>query len=227
MKENIRIDSKKLFSRILADTYGPFSPKSFKEEEYERKEYFITTTDTFSRFLRVYFATSATGENVVRYLKKWTKCISYPQTLISDNGTKFKNKHVKNYTNNCGIKHVFIPTYAPFANGIGERIDRTLTEVIKTNKGKSIKDARQKINFRINENIHRGLGISPNSIIQKLNSFDKKRQIKYELKINTTLNNTSKFKIGKEIYTKNFNTNYSTKEYLGPYRISEIGNKGR
>lgn len=36
------------------------------------------------------------------------------------------------------INHVLILTYAPFANGISEKINNTILEILKMNKNRSI-----------------------------------------------------------------------------------------
>lgn len=61
---------------------------------------------------------------------------------------------------------MLIPPYAPYANGISEAVNKTIAEVIKMNQNKNIKQLIKRITFRINENINRGLGMSPSSILR-------------------------------------------------------------
>jgi hypothetical protein len=52
--------------------------------------------------------------------------------IRSDNDTEFKNTQVEDYLDEEGIKHEFLALYAPQQNGVAERKNRTLTEMIRT-----------------------------------------------------------------------------------------------
>ena len=64
---------------------------------------------------------------------------------------------------------------------------------------------------------------------KKLNNFfdPKKTPIKYEPKIYNRKSLDSKYLKGKEVYIKNFNQKALKEEYIGPYKICEVGNKGQ
>jgi transposase InsO family protein len=52
--------------------------------------------------------------------------------IRSDNGTEFKNTQVEEFLDEEGIKHEFSARYTPQQNGVAERKNRTLIEMIRT-----------------------------------------------------------------------------------------------
>jgi transposase InsO family protein len=52
--------------------------------------------------------------------------------IRTDNGTEFKNTQVENYLDDEGIKHEFLAHYTPQQNGVAERKNRTLIEMVRT-----------------------------------------------------------------------------------------------
>jgi hypothetical protein len=50
----------------------------------------------------------------------------------SDNGTEFKNTQVEDYLNKKGIKHEFSSPYTPQQNGVAEKKNETLIEMVRT-----------------------------------------------------------------------------------------------
>lgn len=58
---------------------------------------------------------------------------NYPDIIQSDNGGEFINKDMKYLLETFEIKHLRIPTYLPQANGIIERFNRTLKQMIFSN----------------------------------------------------------------------------------------------
>lgn len=228
-KPTVRIRACAMFDKISTDTYGPFSLESILHEGEGQKGYFVTITDIYSRISEVYFAYQVTGETVIKALKKWTRKYGKPKTMISDNGTEYKNQTVEKWTNQETINHIFIPPYAPYANGISEVINKIITEIIKMNYKRSIGRIKKKIRFRLNENVHRALGQSPNSLLRGYSFYDLNEQpIKPTPEIIQEKTKAKGiYKIADEVYVRNMNKNLDTREYIGSYRIVEIGDKQR
>lgn len=53
-------------------------------------------------------------------------------TIISDNGTEFKNYTLDEFLSDEGIKHQYSAPYTPQQNGVAERKNRTLMDVART-----------------------------------------------------------------------------------------------
>lgn len=130
-KSKVKIYSKKIFDKVSTNVYGPFRINNIKQEGDFKKGYFLTITDIYSIITELYFAHRMTGTKVVSCFKKWIKKYKPLNTIVSDNGTGFKNRFVEKWLSKQKIKHVFIPAYVPYANGISETLNKTISEIIK------------------------------------------------------------------------------------------------
>jgi transposase InsO family protein len=52
--------------------------------------------------------------------------------IRSDNGTEFNNSQIEDFLEDEGIKHEFSSTYTPQQNGVVERKNRTLLDMVRT-----------------------------------------------------------------------------------------------
>lgn len=52
--------------------------------------------------------------------------------IRSDRGTEFKNEIISNWCKSFGIMQQFTPSYSPQYNGVAERFNRTVSEMVKT-----------------------------------------------------------------------------------------------
>jgi transposase InsO family protein len=77
------------------------------------------TQGTLKRFLR-------RAQNEFELKVKKIRC---------DNGSEFKNLQVEEYLEEEGIKHEFSTPYTPQQNGVVERKNRTLIDMVRTMLG--------------------------------------------------------------------------------------------
>jgi transposase InsO family protein len=77
------------------------------------------TQSTLKRFLRI-----AQNEFELKVKK-----------IKSDNGSEFKNLRVEEYLEEEGIKHEFSAPYTPQQNGVVERKNMTLIDMVRTMLG--------------------------------------------------------------------------------------------
>jgi transposase InsO family protein len=54
------------------------------------------------------------------------------KNIRSDNNTEFKNSKVEDFLDEEGIKHEFLAPYTPQQNGVAERKNHTLIEMVRT-----------------------------------------------------------------------------------------------
>ncbi|WUR04942.1 integrase catalytic domain-containing protein [Vairimorpha necatrix] len=97
-------------------------------------------TDIFSKFTRIWFKEKFRSVEVIECINTWIRECGKPKTPISDNGPQY-----------------LIPPYFPQSNGILERINKTIVEVLRMNKGTKMSDIVRKIEHRINNNINTSL----------------------------------------------------------------------
>ncbi|GJZ18417.1 zinc finger, CCHC-type containing protein [Tanacetum coccineum] len=122
--------AKDLLGLIHTDVCGPFRTMS-----REGASYFITFTDDFSRYGYVYlmkhkhevFETFKVFQNEVEnQLGKKIKAIR------SDRGGEYLSHEFVNHMKSCGIVSQLTPPYTPQHNGVSERRNRTLLDMVRS-----------------------------------------------------------------------------------------------
>ena len=75
--------------------------------------------------------TAGTAKTTISSLDKL--CFAYvpPETFMTDGGSHFKNKEVKDFCESKSIKHHVTPAYSPWVNGLVEGTNRLLLHVLK------------------------------------------------------------------------------------------------
>ncbi|GJT53483.1 retrovirus-related pol polyprotein from transposon TNT 1-94 [Tanacetum coccineum] len=102
-------------------------------ESINGKKYILVIVDDYSRFTSVKFLRSKdeTLEFVIKFLKMILVHLNTFVTNIStDNGTELVNLTLKSYYEDVGISHQTLVARTPQQDGIVERQNRTLVEVI-------------------------------------------------------------------------------------------------
>ena len=74
---------------------------------------------------------NVTTETVVHCLVEMTARIGVPEGLVSDNGSKFMSKVMKQYCETTGIKQLNISTYHPQTDGMVEQFNSTLKRLLR------------------------------------------------------------------------------------------------
>lgn len=96
--------------------------------------YILTVVDEFSRFVHVSALKqkSDAPEELKYIIKLWkNKTGLQPKRIQSDNGGEFVNKILIEFFRDWGIEHTQVPAYTPELNGIVERMNRTLTTMVR------------------------------------------------------------------------------------------------
>jgi hypothetical protein len=99
-------------------------------------KYFITFTDGKSRRTMVYFLKEKTQEAVLDTLKAY-KAYVKAQTgkdlkkIRADNGKEYANQAMQKYCQSIGIAFEFTAPYSPQQNGVAERLNRTIAELVR------------------------------------------------------------------------------------------------
>lgn len=97
-------------------------------------KYFLTFTDDYSRKVTVYCLRSK--DEVVEYVRKYIARVEREtdrkiKRFRSDNGLEYCNKTLKRMFDEMGIKHERTNVDTPQMNGIAERINRTLLDLVR------------------------------------------------------------------------------------------------
>ncbi|XP_076945637.1 uncharacterized protein LOC143616796 [Bidens hawaiensis] len=118
------------FQKWAIDIMGPFP------EALGRVKFLLVAIDYFTKWVEAKPLALITTTNVKKFL--WEYIIyrfGLPQTLVSDNGTQFANKHLQEWLSVLQIKQVFTSVAHPQANEQVERANRSIKEGIKARLG--------------------------------------------------------------------------------------------
>ena len=114
-----------VFGALAIDIVGPF-PMSGKKNKY-----LLTMIDVVSRRAMAIPLSSATTKNIVRAIcTHWFDVYGVPNVLISDNGRNISSQVLKGLCRELGILKRNVLPYAPWSNGINERFNGTIVNML-------------------------------------------------------------------------------------------------
>lgn len=216
----IRIKSSRKLERVSSDILGTFRTDDFKTSLLCKKFYLLTMTDIYSRFTEVYILRSLKTKEIIKSLQKWLDTYGKFEIFISDNGRSYCGKILGKFLKNNKIKHLFIPSYTPSSNGISERLNRTIIQILRLYKNIQLQKILEIIKRRLNIIYHRGVKGFPISILEEPNALNQVNNNITELK-------KKPFKIGDQVLLKNFGASKTEKQFRGNYKINKVGKKGQ
>ncbi|UYV83322.1 K02A2.6-like, partial [Cordylochernes scorpioides] len=113
------------FERIGIDFDGPLPSTK------NRKKLIIVLTDYYTRYAETRAVSEATVKEVSKFLVEDIFLRhGAPQYLISDRGSQFTSNLIKEVMKTCKIEHCFTTSYHPQTNGLTERLNRTLINML-------------------------------------------------------------------------------------------------
>ncbi|KAJ9539063.1 hypothetical protein OSB04_031796 [Centaurea solstitialis] len=127
-KDNERAND--LLGIIHTDVCGPFS-----HEARGGYRYFITFTDDFSRYGYVYLMRhkSEAFERFKEFQSEvQNQLVKKIKFLRSDRGGEYLSQEFNNHLIECGIVSQLTPPYTPQMNGVSERRNRTLLDMVRS-----------------------------------------------------------------------------------------------
>lgn len=107
--------------------------------ELEPNVWYLHIIDQFTRFSAGCIVTSKKPAVIVKaFMQYWIGVHGAPLRLYSDNGGEFNNEEVRDMAENFNIEIKTTAGYSPWSNGLLERHNQTLTEIllkVKLDKG--------------------------------------------------------------------------------------------
>ncbi|PAA60150.1 hypothetical protein BOX15_Mlig025062g1 [Macrostomum lignano] len=119
------------WSRVHIDYAGPFN----------NGKYCLIIIDAYSKWAEVHLMSSTTTEETILRLRRTFAQEGVPLTLVSDNGPQFTSKHMENWLQSIGCKHILTPPYHPRSNGQAERFVRDLKSHLRAAQQESCMQA--------------------------------------------------------------------------------------
>lgn len=190
----------------------------------------------YSRYTQIFFEDKVTGKELKKDFERWINNYGLPRKIICDNGKQYASKEFDKFLTDKGIIKTSTPMYHPASNGISERLNQTVAEVLRMYKDNDIKKVVRLIEERLNNNYHRGVKEIPIAIMQKFSPYDYSKRLKdhkpevkivEDIKSDIILKNKTKFevKIGDYVLIRNFNGSKLDDLYIGPYEVKEVSGK--
>ena len=118
-------------------TFLADSPNQIIHSDYlfvNEAGYILTLLDNFSSKVYLHFADAPTAGNVVQGLMRWRAHFSLQVNfmLVTDNGSHYTNGLLEEIATELRIKQSFTVAYAPWTNGIIERVNSPILKAIKS-----------------------------------------------------------------------------------------------
>jgi transposase InsO family protein len=124
------MSTSKAFELLHMDLFGPTTYTSIGDNKYG-----FVIVDDFTRYTWVAFL--ADKSDVLATFNTFIKRVQNEfETTIkkvrSDNRSKFKNTRIDELCDEYGIRHQFSAKYTPQSNGLVERKNRTLIDMVRS-----------------------------------------------------------------------------------------------
>ena len=115
------------FERIHMDIVGPMGTSD------KGNKYILIIIDVFTRYLVTVLLKSKEASEVARAFFNQVVCVhGIPKTVVTDQGKEFVNQIFKGVTERLQVNHATITAYRPSANGVIERTNYTVVNILRT-----------------------------------------------------------------------------------------------
>uniref|UniRef100_A0A8C5M6R2 Gypsy retrotransposon integrase-like protein 1 n=1 Tax=Leptobrachium leishanense TaxID=445787 RepID=A0A8C5M6R2_9ANUR len=115
------------FRRVAVDLIGPLAVPSITG-----KKYILTVVDYATRYPEAVALRDIHAETVAGALLQIFSRVGFPQEILSDQGTQFTAEVTQQLWRLCGIKPLYSSPYHPQTNGLCERFNGILKQLLRT-----------------------------------------------------------------------------------------------
>ncbi|XP_037521061.1 uncharacterized protein LOC119397715 [Rhipicephalus sanguineus] len=114
------------FEKVAIDIVGPLFPRSTQGNKY-----ILTMVDYATRYPDAVALPSVETERVAEALVEMFSRVGVPREVLSDRGTNFTSEVMKEVSRLLSLKQLHTTPYHPMANGLVERFNGTLKQMVK------------------------------------------------------------------------------------------------
>ena len=141
---------------LSIDFVGPF----------KNNMYILSVIDHFSKFIQLFPMRNITAMNAVDAIFSYVSIHGRPEVILADNGTQFKSHIFKEFNHMLGINLKFITIRHPQANGVSERINKSIKSTVYAlmEDGYSFTNAIRIHQMMYNASFHSTIKTTPNNI---------------------------------------------------------------
>ncbi|CAB4418804.1 unnamed protein product [Rhizophagus irregularis] len=94
----------------------------------EGNKYIVVAIDFFTKWPEAKAIKEANAKEISKFI--YEEIICHPEKIFMDNGSEFNNQLTKNLTEKFNVQHKFSTPYHPKTNGLVERFNKTLIELL-------------------------------------------------------------------------------------------------
>ena len=147
------------FERIAVDIVGPIHPMTD-----QKNRYILTVVDYATRYPEAIPLPSIETERVAEALVSIFTRVGIPKEMLTDQGTQFTSDLMKEISKLLSIKHFTTSPYHPACNGLVERFNGTLKQMLKRMCAENPRDWDRYITpllFAVRDAPQESMGFSP------------------------------------------------------------------
>ena len=221
------------WAKVAVDITGPFQGVP------ENKKYLLVLVDYYSRWPEVHACNDITSSGIIKWLNSIFARFGFPEELVSDNGTQFTSAEFEIFLSKRGTRHIKTTPYNPAANGMVERLNKTLKESLQALRFDifSWEEKIQAVLMMLRSTVHRATGETPAQLLfkreirTKLNSAhfndeDDKMHEKISKYQNQYERKAESYKVGDYVRVKIFpNQGKGIPQYSQPMKIVKAKGK--
>ena len=151
------------FDRVAVDLIGPIYPASDRGHRF-----ILTLVDYATRYPEAVPLKDIETETVAEALVNMFSRVGIPKEVLSDRGSQFMSKVMKEVCRLLSVKQLFTTPYHPMCNGLVEKFNGTLKNMLKRMSAERPKDWDRYISallFAYREVKQESLGFSPFELI--------------------------------------------------------------
>ena len=105
--------------------------------ELDRNVWYFYMIDEYTRFSAAVIIRSKQASVIVdNFMKHWIAIHGPPKVVLSDNGSEFNNEEFRDMCENFNIEVKTTAAYSPWSNGLCERHNQTLTNIMQKSQGR-------------------------------------------------------------------------------------------
>ena len=149
--------------RYSCDLCGPFKPAA-----HDGSQWIFTITDWYTRFTKAYALRRATAKAVAKCIMDFISLFGCPLELYSDNGAQLQGQVVQELCKLLGVRKLATVPYRPSSNGITERQNRLIKNMLAAFVNKRATDWPDHLDacmMAYRSAKHRGLDETPNAMM--------------------------------------------------------------
>ena len=193
--------------------------------------YLLVTVDHFTKWISVAALSSKTTKAVTTAMRNriLPSLPRLPIRVLSDNGLEFVSHEFKELLTTYGIKHTLSTPYKPSSNGLVERMNRTLLEMLRnlSSDGGNWIDDLSRVVILYNNSYHSELKATPSSLLlsvahdivpKPVISFD---EVEYWREGNPSFASfhTGQSVLRKVVFQGNLVVDKLNDRFTGPYKV--------